>query len=615
LAAAALLAGYTLWRFLRRSDWLSALLAGASLGLLQNTKFTALIFVPLFGILLLLGAWQRYRADTKIPVRFILLALTVYPVTAFITLWATNGFQSGPLIEPLPLLGQLQGWAIPLSNHLDQLVDIGSRLQVRTPAFLLGQHSDEGWWYYFPVAFLLKTPLPTLILLTWAIIRVVRRGALISRLDLAALLIPPIGYFIIALTSDINLGYRHLLPMLPFLYVFTGFTVGNSIPKPVGEKAGHLSRRSGALITSLLAWLVVASIWIHPHFLAFFNGFAGGPNNGWRSLVDSNLDWGQDLGNLKRWLDNQAIDQVWLSYFGEARPEYYGIDYRGLDSFPPRLMNPAARPFYPPDPAPGLYAISATNLQGVHFADRDQFAFFRRQKPLAKIGYSIFLFDQPAYGHAVDLLLGNVQVDELRLDDYARLQTNDVTLRWFDADQALLLTENDKPVWLAISPEVPLNPVLASYVDRVSTDSIENDHYQLFEVRPRFPAFQNKSVSLSQGEHQITFLGSMPILSEKDEIQVITAWRQEGEPVPVKLFVHLLDDSGEIVNQWDGIGAAWEGWREGDTLLQVHELSLPPPLSAGTYRLVAGLYHPDTIQRWRTDSGTDTIELGKLTQP
>ena len=89
------------------------------------------------------------------------------------------------------------------------------------------------------------------------------------------------------------------------------------------------------------------------------------PDNGWRYLVDSNLDWGQDLGNLRGWLDENNMEQIWLSYFGEGSPSYYDINFTGLDSFPPRLMNPQARPFYPHDPAPGVYAISATTLQGV----------------------------------------------------------------------------------------------------------------------------------------------------------------------------------------------------------------------------------------------------------
>ncbi len=97
-----------------------------------------------------------------------------------------------------------------------------------------------------------------------------------------------------------------------------------------------------------------------------------------------------------------------MSYFGEARPEYYGITYTGLDSFPPRLMNPQARPFYPHDPAPGFYAISASNLQGVLFQDHDRFAWFREREPVDKVGYSIFIYEVPAYGEPVTLALSGI---------------------------------------------------------------------------------------------------------------------------------------------------------------------------------------------------------------
>ncbi|MBK7216190.1 MAG: glycosyltransferase family 39 protein [Candidatus Promineofilum sp.] len=177
LAAGAALAGYTLWRFLRRPSWSAALLAGAGLGLLQNTKFTAALFVPLFALVVVVALWARRRTIDR---RLLAQLLIIFPAMALLTLWATNGFQVGPLNAPLPLLGDLGGRAVPLSHYLDQLLDIGGRLQVGTPAFLLGRYSDSGWWWYFPVAFLVKTPLPVLLLLLFALLRIVM-GSIDSR--------------------------------------------------------------------------------------------------------------------------------------------------------------------------------------------------------------------------------------------------------------------------------------------------------------------------------------------------------------------------------------------------------------------------------------------------
>jgi hypothetical protein len=620
LAAAALLAGFMLWRFLRWPTWRSVLIAGATLGLLQNTKFTALLFVPLFGMLIFINLWQRRENGVPQLLRIGLMSIVIYPLSALFFLWAASGFQVGVLNAPLPVFGRMGEMAIPLSHHLDQLLDIGGRLQASTPSFLLGRYSDSGWWYYFPVAFFLKTPMPVLLLIGWALVLALRflrhstPGSKASTVfNLSMLLIPPVGYFLIALTSEINLGYRHLLPILPFLYVFTGFIIGYSLDVQLEISAKTQRKFSRVAVLGLLGWLGVISLWLFPHYLAFFNLLAGGPNNGWRALVDSNIDWGQDLGKLKQWMDDEGIDHVWLSYFGEGRPEYYDIGYTGLDSFPPRLMNPEARPFYPFDPAPGWYAISATTLQGVHFADHAQFDFFRTREPAAKVGYSIFLYEQPAYGPPVDVLLANGQINELSPEDFDRFGTNHTILRWFDARQAIILPDGERPVWLIQFGENILNPELKPFVTAISNH--ESVSYQMSEVIPNIAETVPRRVLLFPNDGQIAQIGAAPFRINQDGATITTFWRQEGEQKPVKIFVHMLDEQGNIVAQWDGFGAAWEGWRDGDVLVQLHDLPWPATLPPGPYRLITGLYDPETNLRWRSFDGKDVVELGDITVP
>ncbi len=340
LTAFALLAAYALWRFLKAPTWKTALLAGAALGLLQNTKFTAMLFLPLFGIVIALwlaGLWRsRYKTRTSsllaaLPWRELLLIAVIYPLSALFFLWAGNGFEAGTLPADLPLLPRLSGLTLPLAGHLEQLLDIGGRLRVATPSFLLGEYSESGWWYYFPVAFLLKTPLPTLILLAWGFTAYLvciwrRREACPSPLDSAALLIPGLGFFAIALTTDINLGYRHILPTLPFLIIFAAVVLA--------RPSSPQTARKPLAAAVLCAWLLAAVLLIHPDYLAYFNLLGGGADGGWRALADSNLDWGQDLDDLAPWMAANGVEEVWLSYFGEARPDYYQIAYKGLDSFP-----------------------------------------------------------------------------------------------------------------------------------------------------------------------------------------------------------------------------------------------------------------------------------------
>ena len=609
LAAFALLAGYNLWRFLRRPSWALALLAGASMGLLQNTKFTALLFVPLFALVMLVGLglmWGRNRrADPQAslfgaaPWRELLMVLVAYPLAALLALWIANGFNIGTLPEDLPAFPSLGGLALPLASYLEQLLDIFGRLQVQTPSFLLGQYSDNGWWYYFPVTFLLKTPLPTLLLIGWGfaayLLCLLRRGkACPSLLDSAALLVPALGYFAIALTSEINLGYRHLLPLLPFLTIFSTTAVSRAL------RPETLLRLAPAF--GLSAWLAATALLIYPDFLAYFNLLAGGADGGWRALVDSNLDWGQDLDDLAPWMAANGVDQVWLSYFGEARPDYYGIAYQGLDSFPPRLVNPQARPFYPSDPAPGVYAISATNLQGVHFADHDQFAFFRERPPLEKLGYSIFLYDVPARGRAQNLALSGLQLDQIAPQAHARLGTNDVRPRWFDLQHSLIIPAGDE-TWLAMPADQVVHPAFVPLLDGRLSESVEEDGIRLGRLaRPELP--DRALTGFTGAGGQVDLLLAAPLDEDDAHLTLLTAWRQNSAPRPLKIFVHALDQDGRIVAQWDGLDAPWEGWQAGDVLLQLHRLEVPDGQDRSSLRLVTGLYDPQSGVRWLAEAGS-----------
>jgi hypothetical protein len=615
----AFLAGYGLWWFWQRPSWSRALFSGVVFGLLQNTKFTAGLFVPLFALIILLnlgfGIWdlglRNALKNPKSQIRNLLMLVFAYAFIAPLTLWAAYGFQIGALPDNLPTLPQLSGLTLPLSHHLEQLLDIGGRLQKSTPAFLLGSYSDSGWWYYFPVAFLLKTPLSTLILLAVALIFYAGLliGGLRKRWQLTIdhwqltifLLLPALGYFAIALTTDINLGYRHLLPILPFLYVFIAATLFNS----------QFTIHNSQFTILPLLWLLGIALWLHPHYLAYFNIFAGGPNGGWRHLVDSNLDWGQDLGNLKGWMDETGVNRVWLSYFGEGRPEYYGISYTGLDSWPPRLMDPAARPFYPQDPAPGTYAISTTTLQGVHFANHEQFAWFREREPLAKIGYSIFIYQVEARGEMVELALGDIQLDELAPADFARLQSNQVRPYWFEAETAVLLPQSDNR-WLALPPTSTLADELGFTADwELAAVSAA---YRLYRLPPIDEGtFQPRVEFLHEGGtigllHWVVGETAVP----GQTLTLLTDWTKTSSAAPLKIFIHITDETGDIVAQWDGLGAAWQGWHPQSRLWQRHTIPLPADLPPGQYDIKLGIYEPENGRRLLTPTAQDFISLGHL---
>ena len=271
-------------------------------------------------------------------------------------------------------------------------------------------------------------------------------------------------------------------------------------------------------------------------------------------------------------------------------------------------MNPAARPFYPHDPAPGWYAISATTLQGVHFADHDQFRFFRDRQPDDKVGYSIFLYNVPPRGEPVELLLSNTQVDALSAADFALLQTNDVRLRWFDGAQAVVVPDGGAPVWLVLAGDEALHPALRPFLSNEGAAVAVGDGYRLYRAEAWSPP-AGRPMQLDG--HAVAFGGGEAEIGEQT-VDVVTLWRQGGAPRPAKVYIHLRDESDQIVAQWDGLGAAWEGWREGDTLVQTASVPLPGDLPPGVYHIVAGLYDATTNQRWRFADGQDGVELAQF---
>jgi hypothetical protein len=177
-------------------------------------------------------------------------------------------------------------------------------------------------------------------------------------------------YLAIAITEDINLGHRHVLPIYPALDVLAGAVV-------LAWPARGFWRQG--LVGALVAWMVGDSLAVRPNYLSYFGAQAGGPERGYTHLVDSSLDWGMNLPNLKRWLDAHnpgGREPVFLAYFGTDSPDYHGIKARRLPGF---------FDWRPRDPAPltpGYYAISASLLQGVYTAafgpwSRDYEAMYR----------------------------------------------------------------------------------------------------------------------------------------------------------------------------------------------------------------------------------------------
>ena len=370
----AALTALTFWQLLEKPSRARAALSGIALGLALTSKFSAVFLLPALVAIAFANALPgRSKPEIRLRLRQLSPCLCLVVLVAGFTLWAVYGFQVGPL----------RGLPVPASAYLKGLQGLGYKLETGTQSFLLGSYSDTGWWYYFPIALGVKTPLPTLLFVGAAVIYAARhRNFLLSM----PLLIPVIVYFLLCCVSGLNIGYRHLIPILPFIFIFAGQSV---------RDWWHLKPKYGLAIGGLLGWLIIDTIAVSPHYLAYFNELAGGPKGGYRVLVDSNLDWGQDLPGLQEYMTAHNIASVKLAYCGTADPRAYGINYEPLPGINRQWWKHDDDPEVVVEPGPGVYAISATNLQGARFRNHDVYAWFRARKPDAVIGHSIFVYSVP----------------------------------------------------------------------------------------------------------------------------------------------------------------------------------------------------------------------------
>ncbi len=361
LSAFGFAAVYGFWRHLRSPGLLTLLLSGVALGLTLLSKYSGLVFLP---ILVLLALVERLRpGHLTAPEKSFagagpILHLGVALLISFFVLWAGYLFDLTPYLSGLDAQNRMVGEGMP--------------------SFLNGSVSPHGgWWHYYLFAFLIKAPIPTLILLAIALVMSTGKDSVETWLWL---LLPAVGIFAaFSSLTRVNIGIRYVLPAFPFLFVLAG-------------KAALLwdrGRLAGKLVLSLLVlWCAFETFSILPHYHAYFNQSAGGPGNGYRHLVDSNLDWGQDLKGLKRYMDENGIPSIKLSYFGTADPRRYALDYEPLPSFAALPPGRARTPLRKGD----LVAVSATNLYPLYVDLGPLGEQLRPLRPLDQIGHSILIY-------------------------------------------------------------------------------------------------------------------------------------------------------------------------------------------------------------------------------
>jgi tetratricopeptide (TPR) repeat protein len=347
---------YFFWKYFNTLKVKYLLFSGICAGLSFNSKYTAVILFPVLMFISVVVYFSQ-KSENKVKLHcYIINMFFVFLVAFFILLL----FYRFSFINEY-FLGM---------RYAAEYIKRGQM------SFLMGKYSSTGFWYYFFFAFLLKTPIPLLFFLTFAFLKTFRNFKK-DYVDICFLLSLPILLFITASFSPLQIGHRHILPMYPFLFVFSSQVI---------------TSKWKTIVFPFILWYLVLSVKIHPHYLAYFNEFAGGPSNGYKYLVDQNIDWGQDLKGLKEYIKKQHVSDVILSYYGSGLPDYMDFNFQDLFSFGIWDKKQYVNSLYP---SKEILAISVTNLQGLYFGKigHDIFFWLKNKKPLNNIGYSIFIYD------------------------------------------------------------------------------------------------------------------------------------------------------------------------------------------------------------------------------
>lgn len=374
-------------RYLRTGTVRDLLLAGVTLGLALVTKFTALFTLPVMAALYAARSWQTRRfsarhAAASFAAAAALAALVIAAAYGPATLESLGGpALTSTLKEPTLMNAALRrlGWFFDLPDHpyFRGLSIVGRTGMLPHPAFLMGDHSNNSWWRYYPTVFALKAPtaavLATLACIALGVWPLTRGPRLKLREEGAfrwVVLAAPITVYVpMLLISPLALGIRYMLPLFPFLWILVAAVI--------------TQRARRWMLACLGALLLAETAAIHPYYLAFFNAPSGGPGDGPRYLVDSNIDWGQDLKRLSQYLRSVGWNRpIPIAYFGSAKLSYYGVEWQEL----PKTGEAEKRA-----KLDSLAAISVTMLQSPYTGE--DYGWLRELKPMAKVGYSIYVYD------------------------------------------------------------------------------------------------------------------------------------------------------------------------------------------------------------------------------
>ncbi len=418
-AAGVFIATYYFLRFLKNSSNKNLILAGIFFGLAELAKFSLILLFPFFAITLFFWAISRssnLKTFLKIGSRYFLSLILIF-IIGYVLIWGVyqyhtwnypperqvrdtqfilSSFGSKTLVNTVVWMAD-KPILRPAAQYLLGLFMVFQRASGGNTTYFLGEVSAAGWKTYFPIVYIIKEPLAFFILIMTVLIYIAwlikkpfwqkpiqrTRIWLTSHFSEFAMLVFIAIYWTTSLKSNLNIGVRHLLPVFPFtILLVSSITIPWLNPPFIKIKKVFLAL--------LLIWQAFSVITVYPHFLSYFNELAGGPENGYIYTVDSNLDWGQDLKRLTKWVEENKINKIYIDYFGGGDAKYY-LKQKYAPWWGTRDPNELPKDSY--------LAISVTFLQGGRGEPVPGFnqslGYYRwldKYTPIEKIGYSIFVY-------------------------------------------------------------------------------------------------------------------------------------------------------------------------------------------------------------------------------
>ncbi len=438
IAAFVFFAFITYFRFLEKPTWKHLWLATIFFTLVQLAKFSAVLLYPFFDLLAVIAVatWTRPQIWRQ-RVKIYLGGLIFIYVISFLLIWIfyvyptwnmphdvqtrliTSSLQYGlgaKVANILVKLSALPGMK-PIVQFLLGVAMVFNRVKGGNTTYFLGQVSNQSFKWYFPLTYFIKEPVTLLFLAMLAIFSGLARYlkktpykiwvnfksyAQNNFVELSFILFI-LFYAYVSISGNLNLGIRHLFPILPIIYLLVAKHTVNFVKK---ANTPTLRDSFGWILGALLVWYLFANLSIYPHYVAYFNEVIGGPGNAYKYVSDSNVDWGQDLKHLKNYVvAHPEIKKIAIDYFGGGDPKYYFCPRKydaqsnlianssGYDCSKSVFLEWHAENGHPPA---NYIAVSETFLTNdLYWAPMRKdggYAWLRAMTPIAKIGYSIYVY-------------------------------------------------------------------------------------------------------------------------------------------------------------------------------------------------------------------------------